>query len=938
MAEEAVAAAASPVPSDHKRKLDELEPDAPEQEVSKPSPVETLADLNGDPNVLENVVEKDQEVAAEVLNSPEAKRPRLEEEIDVSAAENGHQAEKLDEPLAENAREPTVENLRTEVSQHPSIETPQEVNNEYPAVENHLTGNAQVPAVENPEVDNAQLPSGEDLQQPTAGIPQQEDISSGQQEATPETQTTSLKMEVPNNKVGVLIGKAGETIRFLQYNSGAKIQITRDADADPYSSTRPVELIGSIDNVNKAEKLIKDVIAEAEAGGSPSLVARGFTAAQGGGATEQIHIQVPNEKVGFIIGKGGETIKNLQTKSGARIQLIPQHLPEGDQSKERTVRVTGNKKQIEMAREMIKEVMTQDQLDGDQGFKEPSISERLIGLNFSKKLVKKSAPALIISFLFVKREGSDGDGIIKDQLDQRFKPGAVVKSLGLVFVLLIDEIGEKSLDLDVSSCLLKGILMEKQDKKEQGEEKTNLLHSNLHYWECKSERGMGIVGVGDRFPRQGQFEQIIPAKVPVRPSPLSGGYNQQTYRPRGPTGPTQWGPRATAQMMGYDYKQRGTYPSQNAQYPPPSYGGYPPQQPTPRSSFNVGWDQRPPATVQAPPPQSGGYDYYGQGGHVADAPASAPVPTPALVPASAMGPPPTQVNYNYGQPQASDYGQPTNYSQSAPPQQSYGHGYDEPKYENQAPTQHAYGGHGNSQAGVYPQANSQLGYAQQPYGKPQSYGMPSQGPPPQVYGPPRTNQSGDVQYQGPISSTQSYGPNAPSQQLYPYASSGPTQQTYPYGSTPAVNDGYNQQPTAPASAPGYPQQGGQAVSSYGQLGGQPTPGYTQGGPAGGYGPYPSSQPAYSEQPVPNSAGYGYQGPTDTGYSGPGAAYGAPSSGQAGYVQPMPNQPSYDQSVPQPGGYGGVPGSAPVAVGYGKSLSPQPGYAQYDSTQLYGGHH
>lgn len=63
-------------------------------------------------------------------------------------------------------------------------------------------------------------------------------------------------------QVGVLIGKAGDTIRYLQYNSGAKIQITRDADADPYSATRPVEIIGSLDNINKAEKLISAVIAE----------------------------------------------------------------------------------------------------------------------------------------------------------------------------------------------------------------------------------------------------------------------------------------------------------------------------------------------------------------------------------------------------------------------------------------------------------------------------------------------------------------------------------------------------------------------------------------------------------------------------------------------------------------------------------------------------
>lgn len=63
-------------------------------------------------------------------------------------------------------------------------------------------------------------------------------------------------------QVGVLIGKGGDTIRTLQYSSGARIQITRDSDVDPDSPFRPVELIGSLENINKAERLIKDVIAE----------------------------------------------------------------------------------------------------------------------------------------------------------------------------------------------------------------------------------------------------------------------------------------------------------------------------------------------------------------------------------------------------------------------------------------------------------------------------------------------------------------------------------------------------------------------------------------------------------------------------------------------------------------------------------------------------
>jgi len=144
-------------------------------------------------------------------------------------------------------------------------------------------------------------------------------------------------------QVGVLIGKAGETIRTLQTNSGARIQITRDAEADPNSSTRPVELTGTLESINKAEQLIKDVIAEvegfrqaclpiiasfdffnifntsvsvwsyvryahaisycifflqADAGGSPALVARGFGAAYSG--SEGHEMQVPNEKVNHV--------------------------------------------------------------------------------------------------------------------------------------------------------------------------------------------------------------------------------------------------------------------------------------------------------------------------------------------------------------------------------------------------------------------------------------------------------------------------------------------------------------------------------------------------------------------------------------------------------------------------------------------------------------
>lgn len=74
-------------------------------------------------------------------------------------------------------------------------------------------------------------------------------------------QGSSKKIDVPNGRVGVIIGKGGETIKYLQTQSGAKIQVTRDMDADLNSSTRIVELMGTPEQISKAEQLINDVLA-----------------------------------------------------------------------------------------------------------------------------------------------------------------------------------------------------------------------------------------------------------------------------------------------------------------------------------------------------------------------------------------------------------------------------------------------------------------------------------------------------------------------------------------------------------------------------------------------------------------------------------------------------------------------------------------------------
>ena len=82
-------------------------------------------------------------------------------------------------------------------------------------------------------------------------------VSYGYQNAS-----SSKKIDIPNGRVGVIIGKGGETIKYLQIQFGAKIQVTRDMDVDPNSPPRMVELMGTPEQIAKAEQLITDVLSE----------------------------------------------------------------------------------------------------------------------------------------------------------------------------------------------------------------------------------------------------------------------------------------------------------------------------------------------------------------------------------------------------------------------------------------------------------------------------------------------------------------------------------------------------------------------------------------------------------------------------------------------------------------------------------------------------
>jgi len=61
---------------------------------------------------------------------------------------------------------------------------------------------------------------------------------------------------------------------------------------------------------------------------------------------EQTEIMIPGPKVGLIIGKGGETIKQLQDRSGAKMTVV-QDMSLG-QEEEKPLRISGSSMSVEV--------------------------------------------------------------------------------------------------------------------------------------------------------------------------------------------------------------------------------------------------------------------------------------------------------------------------------------------------------------------------------------------------------------------------------------------------------------------------------------------------------------------------------------------------------------------------------------------------------------
>lgn len=166
-----------------------------------------------------------------------------------------------------------------------------------------------------------------------------------------ETRFPTIHMRIPQNRVGLVIGRGGETIRELQERSGARINVQPENQVDPWGNNeRAVYITGDEASIRRAQDLINDMVAghgRGVGGGGPP-----------GAPRNALVIKIPESSVGAVIGKRAETLRTLQNLSGCRIYVEPHSSSTGT---ERTVHLGGAPEQVAYAQQLIMERVAQNE-------------------------------------------------------------------------------------------------------------------------------------------------------------------------------------------------------------------------------------------------------------------------------------------------------------------------------------------------------------------------------------------------------------------------------------------------------------------------------------------------------------------------------------------------------------------------------------------------
>ena len=179
------------------------------------------------------------------------------------------------------------------------------------------------------------------------------------------------QMSVPNGVVGYIIGRGGESISSMQARTGAKVHIQKERDMQPGQGLRIITIQATTkEAIDACRSIIDTMVTERVRNNNNNNGGAYGNSTGGSGGTSQearlreaiaaghavVQVEIPDADVGLIIGRGGSTIKGIQDRSGANVQ-IPQA---GDPSNPsvRTVNITHPSQDgAEMAKKMVQDIL-----------------------------------------------------------------------------------------------------------------------------------------------------------------------------------------------------------------------------------------------------------------------------------------------------------------------------------------------------------------------------------------------------------------------------------------------------------------------------------------------------------------------------------------------------------------------------------------------------
>lgn len=206
---------------------------------------------------------------------------------------------------------------------------------------------------------------------------------------------TTMQVQVEQKWVGWLLGKSGSVLKEMEFATGAKISINQDTKQEGYSVA---VISGTTPQIQSAYALMYEKIAQVDPqaadsglvqlgtdpltaesglpqlGTSPGAGARGFVAsalvttpkAKGPVITigsQTVELQVEQRWVGWLLGSGGKTIKQMEATTGCRI-ACDQNTKDLGYS---LVKVTGPGSAVQAALDSIQSSLAMAEKGGHRG-------------------------------------------------------------------------------------------------------------------------------------------------------------------------------------------------------------------------------------------------------------------------------------------------------------------------------------------------------------------------------------------------------------------------------------------------------------------------------------------------------------------------------------------------------------------------------------------